>query len=326
MTEQIKPCYGSEIQKTADELNRFGNCFRFAVVTDTHLDNSLPQTLTNIREVDSRVGFDCLLHLGDFLNGSLSRSYTKQLLNVQMELFKDCIASNHFYPVEGNHDGFGDRVTLHAVDITPDEDWYEATKFVDSYENVGRAPGKPYFYVDYPIRKIRLIVLCTFFYTGYDGKEQFKKLDGTVSLQAEWLKNTALDVEKDWTVMIFSHDTPFVYFDERVCENNRQINGNLLMDIVKQAKNEKGFDFAAWFVGHYHGDYIGKVNGLNFIVIASETAYIPQLWDMPDGGCYPKRQLGTDTEDLWDGAVLDKDNRKVRLFRFGAGKNREIDY
>lgn len=321
----IKPYYEEEIKRISDKLNNYKDCFKFAVVADSHLDNSLEDTLNNIKAVDSLSQFDCLLHLGDFMNGNLSRQYTKEILKRQMELFKNCLISEKFYPVQGNHDGFADSITG-INDMAIDEDWYEATEFADKYDNVSREHNKPYFYVDCLTEKIRIITVSSFYYTGFTDGGTFVKQYGVSNEQVEWLKKSALNVGKDWTVIIQSHDTPFENFNENVCIDNSKINGNEIMEIIKRTRDKNGFDLAAWFIGHYHGDYIGKVNGINFILVGSETAYIPSLWDMPENGYYPKRKCGTVLEDLWDAAVLDKENRKVRLFRFGAGEDREIDY
>lgn len=325
MRNNVKECYEPIVNSISEELGMYKECFSFAVVADSHLDNSLDDTLANIRAVDSKVPFDCAVHLGDFLNGGFPRKIVKGLMAEQMELFCQCIGSGKFYPVRGNHDGFANLIKG-GTDIRLDTDWYDATNFVDDYDNVTRDVGKPYFCVDFPENKVRLIIINSFFYKEVNDDEVKGNQNGIDDEQFNWIADVALDVGEGWTVMAFSHDTPFAEFNDSACIDNPRINGNCVMELIKKASAEKGFDFAAWFVGHFHGDYIGEINGLNFILVASETAYVPTLWDMPEGGYYPERVLGTDTEDLWDAVVLDKANRKVRLFRFGAGEDREIGY
>ncbi len=320
----MKAYYLDEADRLSKKVSGYKNCFKFATVADSHIDNSISDTFSNIRAVDKNVDFNCLVHLGDFLNGNLPKHYTKAVLKDQMNGFRSSVDGKCFYPVQGNHDGFCDltRSGGTASNIALDEDWHEATKFVDLYENVSRPGNKPYFFVDYPEHKVRMIVLCSFFYEGASYKKKF----GIDEEQIKWMRDFALDVGKGWTVMIFSHDVPLKDLDAEVCDENSKINGILAMDIVKEACKTRGFDFAGWFVGHTHGDYTGKVYGLNFILVASETAYVPQLWGMPEGGYYPDRELNTVSEDLWDCVILDKQNRKIRIFRFGAGCDREIDY
>lgn len=322
----IKEYYKDTVQKTIKKLEKYNDCFKMALIADTHIDNSVRDSAENICAVDKFADFSCLIHLGDFLNGNIPKRYSDMILKEQFELFKNCISNKNFFPVQGNHDGYCDLTKEYSPNMAIDEDWYSAIKFTENCSGVRTEKNKPYYYVDFPERKLRLIILCTFFYKGfYDGKP-YDKVYGTDLEQIEWLKYKALNVSEDWKVMIFSHDAPTEHFDEDALENNPRVNGTLLVNTVKEKMRECGFKLPAWFVGHFHGDYIGKIAGINFILVASETAYVPQLWDMPDGGYYPDRILGSSTEDLWDALVLDEQNQKIRLFRFGAGKDRELDY
>ena len=175
--------------------------------------------------------------------------------------------------------------------------------------------------VDFDDAKIRIITLSGWFYDGD------KKITGIEPEQIEWLKNEALQIDKDYTVVFSSHDTPFEEFsDEGFANDNTRVNGHLLVDTINEARAEKGFDIAVWLVGHFHGDITAKVSGINFVLVASQTAYVPQLWDMPEGGYFPERMLNTVTEDLWDSVLIDKENRKVKFIRFGAGVDREVSY
>lgn len=324
MELQVKECYKKSVEKAAAEMRSLPG-FKFAAVADTHLDNSVSDTAANIAAVDKRVNFKCLVHLGDFLNGNLSRRYTMSVMHEQTELFRNCIHQKPFFPVQGNHDGYTDFSSAYSPNMAVDEDWSELIAFTGQYENLCRKLPKPYYYVDFPDYKIRMIILCTFYYTGFYDGVPYSKVYGTDDAQTAWFENEALDVKPGFTVMVFSHDTPFEDFENPEKDNPRP-NGNRLMEILKNKAAENGFSVAAWFAGHFHGDYIGNVNGINFVLVASETAYVPQLWDMPCGGYYPQRTLNTESEDLWDGIVLDTNARVLRLIRFGAGKNREITY
>ena len=84
----IKPCYIEEVKRVAKITKNTAGEFKFAVVADTHIDNSLPDTICNMQNVDKEVDFKCLIHLGDFLNGNFPRKYTKEVLKEQMEMFR----------------------------------------------------------------------------------------------------------------------------------------------------------------------------------------------------------------------------------------------
>ncbi len=328
---KVKPCYIEEVKQVIERTSENKGDFRFAVIADTHLDNSLPETFKNIKAVDDKVGFDCMLHLGDFLNGNIPRKYTSQILRDQMDEFRSSINTKAFYPTPGNHDGFYDLIFHKSTDMTIDEDWYKATDFLDESDNIVRPENKQYFFVDYPDKKIRIISLNSFHYKGFSNGERFEKVYGFDKEQIEWVKNTALNLISGWTVMFLSHDMPFSEYNTNYNpENNIIVNGDLMFNVVVDKRKENGFDIAAWFIGHHHGDLIIKVRDINFILVASGTAYVPSLWGAPVGRewgeFFPRRELNTDTEDLWDSVVLDKTERKVKLTRFGAGTDRETSY
>ena len=180
----IKPFYKREIKKVASKLNKEEADIKFAVVADSHLDNSIGETLKNISETDDLVNFDFMLHLGDFLNGNIPKEYTEELLKKQVNLFSKAI-NGHFYPTPGNHDGYSD---LKTNDMFIDEMWEEAT---------GR---KPYYFEDFG--DFRIICVNSFTYE-YTPEGKYKKLYKILDSQVEWIKNVALDTDK--TVIFLSH-------------------------------------------------------------------------------------------------------------------------
>lgn len=76
----MKSYYADEVGKVSKKIEQYKDCFKFAVVADSHLDNSLCDTFENLQAVDNKSDFKCLVHLGDFLNGNLPRHYTKSIL------------------------------------------------------------------------------------------------------------------------------------------------------------------------------------------------------------------------------------------------------
>ena len=130
----MKEYYISEVERVSQKLSKYRNCFKFAIVADSHIDNSIQDTFSNIKEVHKNVNFNCLVHLGDFLNGNLPKHYTKAVLKDQMDGFRSSVGGKCFYPVQGNHDGFCDLTKSGGIsaNIALDEDWYEATKCVNN--------------------------------------------------------------------------------------------------------------------------------------------------------------------------------------------------
>lgn len=272
--------------------------YRFAVVADTHLDNSIPNTIANISATDKELGYDFLLHLGDFLNGNLPLEYTRKLLKEQAEVFASAIRGA-FFPTQGNHDGYTD---YHAEDIATDSLWESAT---------GRAP---YYFEDFG--ELRIVSVCSFTYE-YTAQGKYKKIYKVLPSQIEWLEKTALNTDK--AVIFISHNSPINLYDKELTP---------LLEAVLRAKEIHGFDVVGWFIGHYHGDCMFNAHGINFFVVASQTAYVPQLWGFSEREVedYPERTLGSVTEDSWTSVTLSLKDRKIKLFRFGAGQSYETDF
>ena len=286
-------------------------------MADTHLDNSVAETAEHITRVDEHARFACCVHLGDMINGNIPGRHSRVLLREQMELFRGCVGAGRFYPVMGNHDEFAGGCT--------EQFWLDGISFLREDPAVHGTEDVSYYSVDVPERKIRMVFVCSFFYEPR-GEEQ-KKIFGIGKDQIVWLEREALTVGPEWTVMLFSHDTPFSVFDEACfLADNRKINGTEALETLMEARERHGFRVAGWFVGHYHGDVVKRLGGIPFVLIGSGTPYVPQLWDMPEGGCFYERKLGGVTEDLWDAAALDTEKRRLYLYRFGAGKDRVIAY
>ena len=70
-------------------------------------------------------------------------------------------------------------------------------------------------------------------------------------------------MENDWTVIIFSHDSPFTEFPvDNIDETEYYVNGREQLDAVVRAKEERGFDIEVWFIGHRHDDFEQKLCGI----------------------------------------------------------------
>ena len=299
----------------------------FCVVTDSHLDDYEDDTIENIKAVDSTAHFDFIVHLGDIVNGNLPRNYTMKIMKEEMKKYKNAIESKVFFPVQGNHDGYCNVTDVcTAPDIALEKDWYDVTSFTNEYENVIRREDDPWFYADYKEKRLRLIVLSSFSYE-WTQKGEFRKVYALAPRQLEWLEKEALNLEEGWTVMLFSHDGPLRYYNqERYKEEPWNGNSKELMEAVLKAKRDRKIDVAAWFIGHWHGDLCNVVEKIPFVIVGSQTCYIPQLWLMPSTGDYEDRKRESVTQDLWDAVVWKSKEKKLHLIRFGAGKDKIVDY
>lgn len=323
----MKEDWKEEIRRVTAGTVDGSRSMTFAVLADSHLDDWEEETIAHMRAVDETVSYDFVVHLGDFMTGNLPRGWTARLLGERTRAYLGASEKGVFYPVQGNHDGYCEPTSEGIrCDMVVDEDWYEATDFTERYTNVVRKKNRPYYYADYAEQKLRLIFLCSFSYE-WTGEGTYRKRYEMSREQLVWLKEEALAREKGWTVMLFSHDGPLQLYDqERLEEEPWSGSARQLFDTVLEARAAGGFDIAGWFIGHWHGDLCRMVEGIPFIIIGSQTYYVPQLWPMPDTGGYASRELAGVTRDLWDSVAWDKDSRTLRLIRFGAGWDRIVNY
>ena len=331
MEQNNKSYFAEEVNRVANLLKsrQAGAHLTFALVTDSHLDDFEEDTVRNIREVDAQVSFDFVGHMGDFLNGGFPPAVTRKVLKEEMELYRGATGKRVFFPVQGNHDGHIDFCGngLHS-DMALDEDWFAATEFVGATPGVVRKDNAPYYYVDYADKKIRLVILCSFSYVWEEATKTYQKLYRMADAQLKWLDEEALALDSGWTVLFLSHDGPLSYFDEaRLSEENWEgSNKKELLDLIQTARKERGFAIAAWLIGHWHGELCETVEGINYIVVGSQTCYVPQLWDMPEKGYYSPRKPGTVTQDLWYGVSLHLNERTLYFTHFGAGDDHVVTY
>ena len=185
-----KDYYMDEIKNVSKKMLKEDG-FKFAIVADSHLDNSILDTICNIKSVDSFVDFECLIHLGDIMCGNLPRNITMEILTKQLKDFRSATKSQRFYPVQGNHDGYYEQ-RYNSVDTIFDDEWYSLIRFINDENNAKMVFDKPYYYIDYKKEKIRLIMLCDFRYDIFYDEKKYAKLSGIDDEQIEWLANDAL--------------------------------------------------------------------------------------------------------------------------------------
>lgn len=347
----MKAYYEAEAEKTIKSINELKSdkSFTFAIITDSHLSDNRDDTCENIKAVDEAVNFQCVMHLGDFLCGNIPEKVSMKLLKEELECYRSSTKKGELYASQGNHDGYRDETYQGqtVTDMAIDENWYNATCFADENKNLHRPENKPYYYIDFPEHKMRFIVLCTNSYKLNREEKIFEKIYGMLDEQLEWLGDDALKAPQGYHIFVFSHIHPFVH--EKKNPNvvreygkyapNKGPNFENAVTLIKAYNdgkkcevNGKSYDFSeiggavgAWFFGHDHCDANVLWEGIRCVGVASQTAYIPQLWDALGEFPYP-REIGRVTEDAWDGVVINTEKRTINLIRFGAGDDRAIKY
>lgn len=324
----MNDCFFHEIQKTVNDIKKEKYDLCFALLSDSGLSDIGEITRENIHTVDKEIGFDFCVHLGNILNGNNPRDISCRLLQEELAKYKASLTSKKLFVSQGLHDGYRDErfVGQLAENIIYDELWYEQTKFIDAYSGVVRPTNKPYYYVDFADKNIRLVFLCSY-YSQFDAEnELYEKYTRIDIKQAAWLKNEALSAPSETTVLIFSHALPKSRFE--VGKDPFVYNGYstepILMLLQQAQKN--GINIGAWFSGAYNCDAEITVAGINHVLISSEKICGTHSSKHSDVRFLDNRAVTQATADCWDAVTVDTKKRQISLFRFGAGEDRVIKY
>ena len=239
---------------------------------------------------------------GDLAFSSLSANNTRELAYNQcrtvVNRFNELIDVPVYF-IKGTHDdnGYTDNTYYMDNQLYP---LFNACLEKDKDVTWGDR-NKLYWYVDNPIAKIRYICLNTF----------PRKSDGTQSVGAEadqksWLKNVALNVpDNDWVAVILAHKIHWG-----------------IQEIAKE-KMDSGVTVAFCLGGHEHRDtfipYTDLENGkgVNFVQTTCDACYAEDGYG---------RTAGTDNENAFDVVTIDKTQRKIVMYRIGAGDIRSFYY
>ena len=165
--------------------------------------------------------------------------------------------------------------------------------------------GRSYFFFDNTENRIRYIGLSTF---GLYIDNEYESCYTTEQLT--WFKNTALNVEQGWTIVIFTH----ALYNVKCATDKMYVAPSGANDLINAIDNYKGNGtIACVLIGHTHRDriHIGST-GVPYIISACDrnASY--------HGDINVDRTTGTIREQHFEAVVIDKDTRKVKLLSIGG--------
>lgn len=312
-----------------------------------------------MNEIRKYIEPDGLVLLGDYNYGS---SNPKSEAIKAMKCIKQsvCDVSKGLLSIwmNGNHDTY---VTSGENRLT-DGETYALVGANNSPNTIVDADnlGRNYGYVDFNKQRIRLIYLNTTDVSG--GVESSNFISG---YQYEWLKDTLLDVNtkndaEKWGIIVCSHfpihmyawDTASQWYGNEIfrdlkamlCAYKDKSGGSVAKDTIHN-KDGFSYDFSnakseliATFHGHIHNFKVHDVttDGGNIIKAISipnacqnrENPYGEVFREVDENGnpvSYPKT-AGTAEDTSFNAVVIDRENKKIYAYCYGAGYDREISY
>lgn len=270
--------------------------FRFAFIANTRLNDGEENIRKKMAEAAAD-GVDCLIHGGNIINGVAPERVSRRMMRDEFASYAACAPETFFLPVQGESDGWVDwRCAGQVVwNVMTDEVWGEETAFINGYPHLARKEGKPYYYIDFPEKRVRIIVLCSYFYQQDREVELFEKYRGFDIVQRRWLIEEALNAPAGYTALIVSHAIPGASFDGTTPGHRLY---STIVPIEKAAQRD--VCVAGWMTGGYDQDAVEEVRSVKLI---------------------SRNMRGGETFDL---CSLDLTERTLSIDRFGEGEKQVI--
>lgn len=275
------------------------NDLAFAVITDTHYVNNgtWERSAYNLQQVAARLPLNGIIHLGDLTDGILPLAQTKESVERVMADMKQ--TGKPIYLCCGNHDS--NYFRSNPERMTEEE--------MSAYY-LGRE--KPYYYVDYPAQKLRILYLYSF-----DYREQVRY--GFPAEELDWVRETLETMADGWAALVCAHVPPLpeIHF-----WSDQIRNGEALLQILEEY-HRSGKKILAYVHGHNHGEQIYRSR--LFPIVSLGCNKMEDFQDKkPEGSWTYSRQQGTVTEDLWDVMIVHADHGGIDFVRFGAGEDKKV--
>lgn len=272
-----------------------GDCETFFWITDIHWE---PQYNTRrapqlIKYLASKTGIDKILNGGDTGNSQV-------ICRNAISMLREAIGSNKVYSVNGNHEMNDASMYERPFARVADELRGHNTDLVYGDNN------KSYFYFENKEKRIRYIGLSAY---GLYLNNTYESC--YTAEQLKWFKETALNVNEGWTIIIFTHG---LYYYRDISANTMKVLPAGASTFIDAIDNYDGNGtIACVIMGHTHRDriHIGST-GIPYIISASDR-YVPH-----NGDINLDRIPGTISEQHFEVIVIDMGTREIKLFPIGA--------
>lgn len=308
-----KPYFEKEAETTVEAIhkNEKEHMLKLCLLSDTHyaVNGTWEDTANNIRSVAEQVTYAGIIHLGDLTDGMVSKELTGEYVERIISDLEKCQVP--VYVVPGNHDSNYFRNQQNAFSSEEMRTLYHipVQKLGD---NLGDCPD---YYVDMPEYQVRMIMLSSF-----DDRAPVRY--GYTEQQLVWLRRVLFEAPEGTGFLIFSHDAPLAKLDYW---SFLVRNGEALLDILEECNARTEYQILGFFYGHVHTD--AGFEECSFPVVSIGCAKLEYFLDKkPEGAVTPYREAGTVSQDLWDSLLIDFEEQKLKLVRFGAGEDREFSY
>ncbi|MCW3795105.1 metallophosphoesterase [Paenibacillus sp. LS1] len=297
---EMKPWLKNEVERVSmrimDIQEKDELCF--ALLTDTHytVNGTWDDTSASIQELHREVGFDGIIHLGDFTDGmttrEVSRHYVEQVLN---DLRKCEIP---VWAALGNHDTNYFKNNPEPFSLKEQCELY-----------LGR--DEPRYAIDFESQRLRFIFLDSF-----DPNESLRYGYNTACIH--WLTEQLKNTSDDWRVIVISHVAPV----RRLQYWAKEVRGE---EELMKVLYDHSAKIMAFINGHNHADIIDNAEGFPILSILNSKCEAFTEYKSP-GFITPHRKLGDPSQEAFDIMLVNTEKRQISFVRFGAGKDKIVTH
>lgn len=302
-SEKIPSYYYNDdyIEKRINQINNLiysniANGDAFIAVADEHIDqikgtaNSM-QTPRLLRYVREKTRINRLFSLGDAADGG-----SLTVASAYRDAFDGDI-----HHLCGNHEyfGSGNGNNLYAI--------YDMFN-----DNQNGNPYRHYYYVDDVQKKNRYIILSS--HSEKTSVEQIGASAGYEDDQINWLQNTALNVQEDWGIIVFTHEI----FQSGEIGNETIWNPAQRVVNILDNYTGKG-EIIAVFQGEIHVDSVRHTPGGIPVISITCNKFKSYMENGKELEPYLHNRIeGTITEQAFDVVIIDRVQRKIHAVRIGG--------
>ncbi len=285
-----------EINSKGELLGSAADSFIF--ITDQHLQGSLDYSADLINYICENTSIKKVVMGGDIVQGSASDN---ALLRQYRNSFNDDLL---VMAIRGNHDVWGNATENSFWDIMN----RPLEGKVDMFDEL-------YYSYDNEAQKIRYIFTDST-YASSDGNNNL-----TSNEQIAWMQEKILELDSDWTVMVFHHGVWTASKDATIPINN---DGQLMIDAIDEIYDEAACTIAGIYTGHSHRDYYQQADkGYALIATTLDCSSSGQsTYDIVN----PSRPSGSTKEQTFDIVFFNPTTNTIETIRIGAGDNRTMTY
>ena len=288
------------LREKADRYRKPGDLV-LLLLADTHyaVGGIWPETLQSLKLAEEALHPDGVVHLGDFTDGLLPEQYTRSLAQRMLRELESLCGT--LWCCVGNHD----------------RNYFRGNPAPLSREESARLylrRKSPWYHVDVPDRKLRLLFLDSFEPTA---QERYGFPDGEV----RWLRRRLLTTPPGWRVLVFSHVPPMAEFHVWSDTIRNEVP---VFRLLERFHRRRGDAVLGWIHGHSHADQIVEKHSFPVVGIGcSKLEDFPE--HKPEGSVTWKREQHTETQELWDVLLIHSETGALDFLRFGAGKDRHLE-